>query len=115
MQNAPKYGVNAYSTPHNSVYDDIEQVARTGGGGVGLFEGKFADGQDAKVRDVMAAHGASFILGFCRVCAVLTGLVRVLSAGLSGCARRVWGTAVPAAAVLRPGNDRGWVRQREER
>jgi sugar phosphate isomerase/epimerase len=57
MQNAPKYGVNAYSTPHNSVYDDIEQVARTGGGGVGLFEGKFADGQDAKVRDVMAAHG----------------------------------------------------------
>ena len=54
MQNAPKYGVNAYSTPHNSVYDDIEQVARTGGGGVGLFEGKFTDGEDAKVRDALA-------------------------------------------------------------
>jgi sugar phosphate isomerase/epimerase len=57
MENAPKYGVNAYSTPHNSVYDDIEQVARTGGAGVGLFEGKFADGEDAKVRDAMAGHG----------------------------------------------------------
>src|SRR5260370_19803507 len=57
MENVPKYGVNAYSTPHNSVYDDIEQVARTGGGGVGLFEGKFVDGQDAKVRDAMAQRG----------------------------------------------------------
>jgi hypothetical protein len=57
MEHAPKYGVNAYSTPHNGVYDDIEQVARTGGAGVGLFEGKFADGEDAKVRDAMADRG----------------------------------------------------------
>lgn len=52
-----KYGVNAYSTPHNGVYDDIYQVARTSGTGLGLFEGKFIDGEDQKVRDEMAAHG----------------------------------------------------------
>jgi sugar phosphate isomerase/epimerase len=54
---SPKYGVNAYSTPHNGVYADMDQVARTGGTGLGLFEGKFIDGEDEKVRDEMAAHG----------------------------------------------------------
>jgi sugar phosphate isomerase/epimerase len=51
-----RYAVNAYSTPHNSAIDDIEQVARTGGRGVGLWEGKFGDGEDAAIRAAMAAN-----------------------------------------------------------
>ncbi len=54
---APRYAVNAYSTPHNSALDDIEQVARTGGGGVGLWEGKFRSGGDAEIRAALQAHG----------------------------------------------------------
>lgn len=50
-----RYAVNAYSTPHNSAIDDIEQVARTGGRGVGLWEGKFAPGEDAAIAAALAA------------------------------------------------------------
>lgn len=53
----PRFAVNAYSTPHNSVFDDIEQVARIGGGGVGLWEAKLPDGGDDEVREALAAHG----------------------------------------------------------
>ncbi|WP_165965831.1 sugar phosphate isomerase/epimerase family protein [Pseudonocardia dioxanivorans] len=56
----PRYAVNSYSTPHNTVFEDIEQVARTGGQGVGLWEGKFADGGpavDERVAAELAAHG----------------------------------------------------------
>ncbi|WPB89367.1 sugar phosphate isomerase/epimerase family protein [Streptomyces malaysiensis] len=58
----PQYAVNSYSTPHNTIFDDIEQIARTGGQGVGLWEGKFADGDDEKIAEAMAEHGlaASF-------------------------------------------------------
>jgi sugar phosphate isomerase/epimerase len=52
-----RYAVNAYSTPHNSAIDDIEQVARTGGKGVGLWEGKFGDDGDAAIRAALAANG----------------------------------------------------------
>ncbi|WP_103382121.1 sugar phosphate isomerase/epimerase family protein [Pseudonocardia dioxanivorans] len=41
-------------TPHNSVYDDIEQVAATGGGGIGLSELKLPEGEDERVREAMA-------------------------------------------------------------
>jgi sugar phosphate isomerase/epimerase len=53
----PRYGVTAYSTPHNSVYEDLDQIVRTGGGGVGLSELKLPDGEDEKVRDAMAERG----------------------------------------------------------
>jgi sugar phosphate isomerase/epimerase len=58
----PKFAVNSISTPHNSLYDDIEQTAAVGGCAVGLWEGKLADGEDGKVADAMAASGlaASF-------------------------------------------------------
>jgi len=58
----PRFAVNSYSTPHNSVYDDIEQTAAIGGAAVGLWEGKFGDGDDQKIADFMAEHGiaASF-------------------------------------------------------
>jgi sugar phosphate isomerase/epimerase len=52
----PRYAVNAYSTPHNSVFDDIEQIARTGGEGVGLWEAKLPAGRDDEVREALAAH-----------------------------------------------------------
>lgn len=57
-----RYAVNSYSTPHNSSIDDIEQIARTGGRGVGLWEGKFADGEDAAIAQAMTSNGlrASF-------------------------------------------------------
>jgi hypothetical protein len=44
------------------VYDDIEQTAAIGGAAVGLWEGKFGDGDDQKIADFMAEHGiaASF-------------------------------------------------------
>jgi len=53
----PRYAVNAYSTPHNTVHDDIEQIARTGGGGVGLWEAKLQDREDAAVRRDLGVHG----------------------------------------------------------
>lgn len=53
----PRYAVNSYSTPHNSIFDDIEQVARTGGEAVGVWEGKFADGDDQRIADALAGHG----------------------------------------------------------
>ena len=58
----PRFAVNSYSTPHNSVYDDIEQTAAIGGAAVGLWEGKFGEDDDQKIADVMAEHGiaASF-------------------------------------------------------
>jgi sugar phosphate isomerase/epimerase len=59
---APRFAVNGYSTPHNGVYDDIEQVAAIGGAAVGLWEGKFPDGEDERIRGSLAEHGlqASF-------------------------------------------------------
>jgi sugar phosphate isomerase/epimerase len=57
MQHSPLYAVNAWSTPHNSIFDDIEQVARTGGRGLGLFEGKFDGTSDAEIKEAMERHG----------------------------------------------------------
>ena len=53
----PRYAVNSYSTPHNTIFDDIEQVGRTGGAAVGLWEGKFAAGDDERIADALAEHG----------------------------------------------------------
>ena len=59
---APRFAVNSYCTPHNSVFDDIEQVARIGGQGVGLWEGKFAS-RDGGIDDRIAAAMAERELG----------------------------------------------------
>src|SRR5580658_10019451 len=58
----PRFAVNSYSTPHNSVYDDIEQTAAIRGAAVGRREGKFDDGDNPKIPDFMARPGiaASF-------------------------------------------------------
>jgi sugar phosphate isomerase/epimerase len=58
----PRFAVNAYSTPHNTVFEDIEQTALIGGAAVGLWEGKFADDDDEKIFNSLATHGlgASF-------------------------------------------------------
>jgi sugar phosphate isomerase/epimerase len=53
----PLYAVNEWSTPHNDVFDDIEQIARTGGSGIGLYEGKIPRGRDETVREAMAVNG----------------------------------------------------------
>lgn len=54
---APKYGFCNYATPHNTVFDDIEQLVRTGGSGIGLSELKLPPGEDARVLDAMKARG----------------------------------------------------------
>jgi sugar phosphate isomerase/epimerase len=54
---APKYAVNEYTTPHNTVYDDIEQIARTGGTGIGLWEAKLERGDDQNVRAAIVQAG----------------------------------------------------------
>ncbi|MCP9948163.1 sugar phosphate isomerase/epimerase family protein [Actinomadura madurae] len=54
---APRFAVNSYSTPHNTIYQDVEQVAAIGGAAVGLWEGKFADGDDERIARSMKEHG----------------------------------------------------------
>ncbi|MFI5613392.1 sugar phosphate isomerase/epimerase family protein [Amycolatopsis sp. NPDC051903] len=53
----PRFAVNSYSTPHNTIFDDIEQVARVGGAAVGVWEGKFADGDDERILAALDEHG----------------------------------------------------------
>ena len=63
MEHSPMYAVQTFSTPHNTIFEDIEQIARTGAQGIGLSEGKFDDGaSDEAIREAMDHHGlkASF-------------------------------------------------------
>ena len=53
----PPYSVAAWMTPHNSVYDDFEQVARVGADGIGLFEGKFGDDEDSAIKEALEESG----------------------------------------------------------
>ena len=53
----PKYNVCCWSTPNNTWREDIEQSAGIGATAVGLFEGKFADGDDAAILDALGEHG----------------------------------------------------------
>ena len=53
----PRYSLCQWSTPHNDVWKDIEQAARTGAVGLGLAEQKLPKGQDDRVRKAMAEHG----------------------------------------------------------
>lgn len=72
---SPRYSVAAWMTPHNSVFDDIEQIARVGADGIGLFEGKFVDGEDAAIAEALAESG--LVATFCipRLWTFLTGPV----------------------------------------
>ena len=54
---SPKYSVAAWMTPHNSVFDDIEQVARIGADGLGLYEGKFGDADDDAIKEALSSNG----------------------------------------------------------
>src|SRR5262245_47662764 len=53
-----RVGVNEWSTrPGNGVLEDIEQIARAGFDGIGLWEGKFGDVRDEEIADALAEHG----------------------------------------------------------
>jgi sugar phosphate isomerase/epimerase len=54
---SPRYSVAAWMTPHNGVFDDIEQVARIGADGLGLFEGKFGDADEGAIREALETAG----------------------------------------------------------
>jgi sugar phosphate isomerase/epimerase len=54
---APQFAICSYSTPHNSIYDDVDQAAQVGAAAVGLWEGKFTDGEDTKLAEYMDLHG----------------------------------------------------------
>ncbi|GBD29346.1 hypothetical protein HRbin32_00434 [bacterium HR32] len=43
----PLYGVSVWSTPHNDLWDDLDQIQRTGGRAVGLWEAKLPEDDGA--------------------------------------------------------------------
>lgn len=53
----PLYGVSEWSTPRNTVMEDIVQIARTGGTGIGLWEAKWKPEEDTAVQDALRQHG----------------------------------------------------------
>jgi sugar phosphate isomerase/epimerase len=57
MNAEPRYAVNEWSTPHNTVLQDIQQIARTGGNAIGLFGGKFVAGEESQYLEAMHQHG----------------------------------------------------------
>jgi sugar phosphate isomerase/epimerase len=52
-----RYAVNAWCLPNNNSLQDIEQSARIGAGAVGLWEGKFRDGEDDAIGEALRRHG----------------------------------------------------------
>lgn len=54
---APQFAVCSYSTPHNTVYQDVDQAVAVGAAAVGIWEHKLVDGEDEKLRDYMAERG----------------------------------------------------------
>jgi len=54
---APKYSVSQWSTPRNTVMEDIAQIARTGASGIGLWERKLEGHSDEAIRESLAEHG----------------------------------------------------------
>jgi sugar phosphate isomerase/epimerase len=57
MTNEPRYAVNEWSTPHNTVLQDVDQIARTGGQAIGLFGGKFVAGEEQRYQEAMLQSG----------------------------------------------------------
>jgi sugar phosphate isomerase/epimerase len=61
----PNYTVSPFMLPHNSAVEDVEQVARTGGSGVGVSFAKLGgEVSDQQLRDAYAEHGlrATFVV-----------------------------------------------------
>jgi sugar phosphate isomerase/epimerase len=54
----PLYSVSQFTTPHNSFADDVEQVARTGGDGLSIWEAKLgAPEEDDAARALLSDAG----------------------------------------------------------
>jgi sugar phosphate isomerase/epimerase len=54
----PNYTVSPFMLPHNSAIEDVEQVARTGGSGVGVSFAKLGgEVSDQQMRDALGEHG----------------------------------------------------------
>jgi len=51
------YSVNCWCLPNNDSIQDIAQSARTGAKAVGLWEGKFRNGEDQAIAEALQAHG----------------------------------------------------------
>jgi sugar phosphate isomerase/epimerase len=61
----PLYSVSQLTTPHNSFAEDVEQIARTGADGIGIWEGKLgAASDDEAVAATMARAGLRASLCF---------------------------------------------------
>lgn len=69
----PLYSVSVWSTPHNDLWDDLDQIHRTGGRGVGLWEAKLPEDDEA-----------------------VAGRLRALGLVVTSAAPRVW-TVFPVA------------------
>jgi sugar phosphate isomerase/epimerase len=50
------FAVNAWCMPRNSSLQDIELTARVGAGAIGLWEGKFSDGEDEAIAAALEQH-----------------------------------------------------------
>lgn len=56
---APRFAVCSYSTPHNTIYDDIDHAAAVGAAAVGIWEHKLVEGEDERIRDYLAERGVA--------------------------------------------------------
>jgi sugar phosphate isomerase/epimerase len=54
----PQFAICSYSTPHNTIYQDVDHAAEIGAA-VGLWEGKFVDGEDEKLLEYIEERGVS--------------------------------------------------------
>jgi len=52
-----RYAVNSWCLPRNTSLQDIEQAAQIGAGAIGLWEGKFKEGEDELIAAALAKHG----------------------------------------------------------
>ena len=52
----PRFAICSYSTPHNTIYQDIDHAAEVGAA-VGLWERKFVDGEDMKLLEYLEEKG----------------------------------------------------------
>jgi sugar phosphate isomerase/epimerase len=62
-------------TPHNDVFEDIEQVTRLGADGIGLYEGKLTEGDDEAIRDALVHSGLAATFCIPRLWTFLAGPV----------------------------------------
>jgi sugar phosphate isomerase/epimerase len=58
----PRYSVSQLSTPRNTFAEDVAQLARTGAGGIGIWETKLPPGGDAAALDMLGEAGLAATL-----------------------------------------------------